>query len=72
MKRVRLAALAIILAGGALLARPAQGTYVPPPTNPGEPQYCCCIKAWYGCTEQYCCSDVGCSTSSTGCKVTPT
>lgn len=72
MLRVRLAALAIIVAGGALLARPAQGTYIPPDPGSGPPQYCCCIKAWYGCTSQYCCSSVGCTSSSGGCKITPT
>ena len=71
MLRVRLAALAVILVGGSLLARPAQGTYIPPPIDSGgPPQYCCCERTWFGCAD-YCCSTTGCSISSTDCKVTP-
>lgn len=72
MLRVRLAALAIIVAGGALLARPAEGTYIPPSTDPPPAMYCCCVKAWYGCTDQFCCSRTGCTSSASGCTVTQT
>jgi hypothetical protein len=71
MRNVRLAALAIILAGGVLLARPAEGTYTPPPADSGEPLYCCCVKTLLGCGD-YCCSRTGCSISVNGCKLTQT
>jgi hypothetical protein len=69
MFKVRLAAVAIIALGSALLTRPAQATYRPP-VDDGAPQYCCCTMTLFGCGN-YCCSKNGCTSSASGCTVQP-
>jgi hypothetical protein len=58
MRIVNLAALAVIVGGGAVLARPApaSATYIDPWGGGGGSTYCCASQ------DAYCCSRTGCST----------
>ena len=65
MPKLRLAALALTVAGSALLARPAEATYRPPE------EYCCVYKAKTIFTETIisrCCYPGGCTVTPDGCR----
>ena len=65
-RRVDWLAAAIIVAGGALLARPeaARATYLPPDGgDTGGITYCCRAPE----SSTYCCFSTGCRITSSGC-----
>lgn len=65
--RIRLLALAVVAAGGGILASPraAHATYQPPPLP-----YCCCEISGGQCINR-CCSLIGCSINGNGCTTRP-
>lgn len=63
--RIRILAMAVVAAGGAVLATPtpAEATYKPPP-----PQACCCMMVDGRCVTK-CCFAIGCTVNADGCRM---